>query len=237
MHLTAFVMDRLSPLSARPHQMVQRHIRQYPERTMTEPGKHPDGQGDLLRPLARETNGHDRALIEETLAAVRDIRDQLREPAADHGESILASLRHLESRLDALPESLSDQLRRTMEECLAAVRETNPAAPADDAALEREVAGTRAETAIYMAERKLMGRFDEHDDHMVRLDGKIGGDIENIQKTLRNIANGISRVDSSISSNRWQRRFVLSLFTVMLVGLFLAGMLAESRFHLIQGLL
>ena len=190
----------------------------------------------------------ERALLEETLAAVQEIRDLVREPATPPDDRIPESLRNLESRLDALPESLSCTLREAMDEYLAtAAREAKPAEPSGNAAAEREVAGRRAETAIYLAERKLVERFDQHDDFLVRLDGRIvkseemaSEQIGEIHKTLRNLDNGLSRLGSSISKNRWHRGFVVSLFAVLLPGLFLAGLLVESRFQLItliQGML
>ena len=87
-----------------------------PKRIMTESGNHSGTQGDLLRPLTREPDGRERALLEETLEAVREIRDLVREPATPPDDRIPASLRNLESRLDALPESLSGRLRQVMEE-------------------------------------------------------------------------------------------------------------------------
>ena len=73
---------------------------------MTEPGTNPDRQDNLLRPLASEPDSRERALLEETLAAIRELRDLLREPATDPEEKILPALRQLESRLEALPEAL-----------------------------------------------------------------------------------------------------------------------------------
>ena len=190
----------------------------------------------------------ERALLEETLAAVQEIRDLVREPETRHDDRIPASFRSLESRLDALPESLSGTLRQVMDEYLAtAAREAKPSEPSGDTAAEREVAGRRAETAVYLAERKLVERFDQHDDFLVRLDGRIfkseemaSEQIGEIHKTLRNLDNGLSRLGSSISGNKWQQRFVVSLFAVLLPVLFLAGLLVESRFQLInriQGML
>ena len=40
-------------------------------------GNSSDRQGDLLRPLAREFDPRERALLEETLAAVLELRDLL----------------------------------------------------------------------------------------------------------------------------------------------------------------
>ena len=212
---------------------------------MTEPGNHSGTQSDLMRPLTRESDGRERALLEETLEAVREIRDLVREPAATHDDRIPASLRNLESRLDTLPDSLSGTIREAMEEFLAtAAREAKPAESSSDNSLEKDVAGKRAETAVYLAERNLVKRFDQHDDFLVRLDGRIikrdeeaSEQIGEIHKTLRNLDNGLTRLGASISGKKWQQRFILFLFMALLMGLFLAGMLVETKFQLIQGLL
>ena len=51
---------------------------------MTEPGNNPDRQGDLLRPLARESDPRERALLEENLAGRPGVIKQLMRPPGDH---------------------------------------------------------------------------------------------------------------------------------------------------------
>ena len=115
---------------------------------MKEPAPNPDRQDNLLRPLASEPDPRERALLEETLAAVRELRDLLRESATDPEDKILPALRQLESRLEALPEALRVTIRQAVDDCLtAASQETRATKPSDDNSVE-EVAGKAVSPGI-----------------------------------------------------------------------------------------
>ena len=60
---------------------------------MKEPVPNRDRQDNLLQPIAREPDSRERALLEENLAAVRELRDLLRESATDPEDKILPALR------------------------------------------------------------------------------------------------------------------------------------------------
>ena len=209
---------------------------------MTEPGTNPDRQDNLLRPLSREPDPREHALLEETLAAVRELRDLLREPATDPKDKILPALRQLESRLEALPEALRGTIRQAVDDCLtAASQETRKTKPSGDASAEEEVAGNRIETAIYMAERNLLKSLDSHGESTYLLfeeagkrDEKITGQIGEIHQTLRSINNQFSSLNSSISvdKSQWQSNSYLIWMLIPAV----AGMLIEFVFHPIRRL-
>ena len=210
---------------------------------MTEPGTNPDQQGALLQPLAKEPDPRDRALLEETLAAVRELRDLLREPATDPEDKILPALRQLESRLKALPEVLHGTIRQAVDDCLtAASQETRATKPSGDASVEEEIAGNRIETAVYLAERNLLKSLDSHGESTYLLfeeagkrDKEITDQIGKIHPALRSIDNQFSRLNSSISVNRsqWQSNSYLIWMLIPAV----AGMLIESVFQPIRRLL
>ena len=104
---------------------------------MKEPETNPDRQDNLLRPLAREPDPREHALLEDTLEDVRELCDLLRESATDHEDNILPALRQLESRLEALPEALRGTIRQAVDDCLAAgVQETRATKPSGDASVE-----------------------------------------------------------------------------------------------------
>ena len=208
---------------------------------MKEPGTNPDRQDNLLRPLASEPDSRERALLEETLAAVRELRDLLREPTADPKDKILPTLRQLESRLDALPEALCVKIRQAVDDCLtAASQETRATKPSGDAPIGEEIAGNRIETAIYMAERKLLESLGSHGESTYLLfeeagkcDKEITDQIGKIHPALRSINNQVSRLDSSISENQSQS----NSYVIWVLILAVAGMLIELVFQPIRRLL
>ena len=177
---------------------------------MKEPAPNPDRQDNLLRPLAREPDPRERALLEENLAAVRELRDLLREPATDPEDKILPALRLLESRLDALPDSLLGRIRQAVDDCLtAASQETRATKPSGDLSVEEEIAGNRIETAIYLVERNLLKSLDSHGESTYLLfeeagkrDKEITDQIGKIHPALRSINNQVSRLNTSISVNQ-----------------------------------
>ena len=211
---------------------------------MKEPAPNPDRQDNLLRPLSREPDPRDRALLEETLAAVRELRDLLREPATDPEDKVLPALRLLESRLEALPEELRGTIRQAVDDCLAAAsQETRKTKPSSDTSIKEEIAGNRFETAIYMAER-LLKSLDSHGESTCLLfeeagkrDKEITDQIGRIHPALRSIDNQVSRLNTSISENRsqWQSNSFL-IWMLMLISA-LAGMLIELVFYPIRLLL
>ncbi len=208
---------------------------------MTKPGNNPDQQGALVRPVAKELNPRDRALLKETLAAVRELRDLLREPATDPENKILPALRQLESRLKALPEALRGTIRQAVDECLTtASQETRAKKPSGDASVEEEIAGNRLETAIYLVERNLLKSLDSHGESTYQLfeeagkrDKEITDQIEKNHQTLRFINNQVSRLDSSISENQSQSNSYLTWVLIPTV----AGLLVEYVFQPIRLLL
>ena len=208
---------------------------------MKKPVPNPDRQDNLLRPLASEPEPRDRILLEETLAAVRELRDLLRESATDPEDKILPALRLLESRLDALPEALRGTIRQAVDDCLAAAsQETRKTKPSGDAPIVEEIAGNRIDTAIHMAERKLLGNLDSHGELTYQLfeeagkrDEKITDQIEEIHKTLRFINNQFSRLNMSISENRSQS----NSYVIWVLIPAIAGMLIELVFQPIRLLL
>ena len=212
---------------------------------MTEPGNNPDRQNNLLRPLASEPDPRERILLEETLAAVRELRDLLRESATDPEDKILPALRLLESRLDTLPEALLGTIRQAVDDCLAAAsQETRKTKPSGDTSIKEEVAENRIETAIYMAERKLLDSLDSHGESTCLLfeeagkrDNEITDQIGRIHPALRSIDNQVSRLNTSLSENQSQWQSNSFLFWVLMLIVVLAGMLIESVFHPIWRLL
>ena len=210
---------------------------------MKEPAPNPDRQDNLLRPVAREPDPRERALLEETLAAVRELRDLLREPATDPEDKVLPALRQLECQLEALPEALLGRIRQAVDDCLtAASQETRTTKPSDDASVEEEVAGNRIETAIYLAERNLLKSLDSHGESTLLLfeeagkrDKEITDQIGKIHPALRSMDNQVSRLNTSISENSSQSQFNSFLFWVPIAAV--AGMLIESIFHPIRRLL
>ena len=137
---------------------------------MTEPGNIPDRQGGLLRPLAREPDPRERALLEENLAAVRELCDLLQGSATDPKDKILPALRQLESRMEALPEALLGTIRQAVDDCLtAASQETRAKKPSGDAPIGEEIAGNRIEIAIYLFERNLLKSLDSHSESTYQL--------------------------------------------------------------------
>ena len=56
---------------------------------MKKPVPNPDSQNNLVRPVASKPDPRERALLEETLAAIREFRDLLRQSATDHEDKIL----------------------------------------------------------------------------------------------------------------------------------------------------
>ena len=210
---------------------------------MTEPGTNPDRQDNLLRPLASEPDSRDRALLEETLAAVRELRDLLREPATDPEDKILPTLRQLESRMEALPEALRGTIRQAVDDCLTAgAQETRKTKPSGDASVEEEIAGNRLETAIYLVERNLLKSLDSHGESTLLLfeeagkrDKEITDQIEKIHPVLRSIDNQVFRLNTSIpvDKSQWQSNSYLIWMLIPAV----AGMLIEFVFQPIRRLL
>ena len=210
---------------------------------MKEPAPNRDRQDNLLRPLASEPDSRERALLEENLAAIRELLNQLREPATDPEEKILPALRQLESRLDALPEALRGTIRQAVDDCLtAASQETRATKPFDDAPIGEEIANNRTETAIYLAERNLLKSLDSHGESTYQLfeeagkrDKEITDQIGRIHPALRSIDNQFSRLNSSISVGKSQSH--TNSFLVWMLIPAVAGMLIESVFHPIRRLL
>ena len=190
---------------------------------MTEPVPNPDRQDNLLRPLAREPDPRDRALLEETLAAVQELRDLLQGSATDPEDKILPALRQLESRLKALPEALRGTIRQSVDDCLtAASQETRTTKPSGDVPIGKEISGNRVETAIYLVERNLLKSLDSHGESTCLLfeeagkrDKEITDQIEKIHPALRSIDNRFSRLNTSISENRSQWQSNSYLFRVL----------------------
>ncbi len=203
---------------------------------MTEPETNPDRQNNLLQPIAREPDPREGALLEENLAAVRELRDLLRESATDPEEKILPAIRQLDSRMEALPEALRGTIRQAVDDCLtAASQETRAKKPSGDASVEEEIAGNRLETAIYLVERNLLKSLDSHGESTNLLfeeagkrDEKITGQIGKIHQTLRSIDNRFSRLNTSISVDKSQSHFNSFLFWVLMLISVFAGMLIES---------
>ncbi len=107
---------------------------------MKKPTPNPDRQNNLLRPLASELDSRERKLLEENLAAIRELCNLLRESATDPEDKILPALRQLESRLEALPEALRGTIRQAVDDCLtAASQETRKTKPSDDISVEEEI--------------------------------------------------------------------------------------------------
>ena len=212
---------------------------------MTEPGNNSDQQGALVRPLASKPDPRDRALLEETLAAVRELRDLLQGSATDPEDKILPALRKLESRLDTLPEALLGRIRQAVDDCLtAASQETRKTKPSGDASAEEEIAGNRVETAIYLVERNLLKSLDSHGESTYQLfeeagkrDKEITDQIEKIHPALRSINNQVSRLNTSISVDSSQSHFNSFLFWALMLISVVSGMLIESVFHPIPKLL
>ena len=212
---------------------------------MKEPVPNPDRQDNLLWPLASEPDPRERALLEETLEDIRELCDLLRESATDPEDKILPALRQLESRLEALPEALLGTIRQAMNDCLAAgAQETRKTKPSGDAPIEEEIAGSRIETAIYMAERNLLKSLDSHGESTYQLfeeagkhDEKITDQIEKIHPALRSIDNQVSRLNSSIPVDKSQWQSNSFLFWVLMLIAAVAGMLIESVFQPIWRLL
>ena len=129
----ARIIPKRAGKACQPHQEIHRKIH---GRTMTEPETNPDRKDNLLQPVAKEPDPRDRALLEETLAAVRELCDLLRESATDPEDKILPALRQLESRLEALPEALRGTIRQAVDDCLAAgAQETRKTKPSGDASI------------------------------------------------------------------------------------------------------
>ena len=210
---------------------------------MTEPGNNSDQQGALVRPLASKPDPRERALLKETLAAVRELRDLLQGSATDPEDKILPALRKLESRLDTLPEALLGRIRQAVDDCLtAASQETRKTKPSGDASAEEEIAGNRVETAIYLVERNLLKSLDSHGESTYQLfeeagkrDKEITDQIEKIHPALRSIDNQVSRLNTSLSENQsqWQSNSYLIWMLIAVV----AGMGIESIIHPIRRLL
>ena len=210
---------------------------------MKEPVPNPDRQDNLLRPLARDPDSRERALLEDTLEDVRELCDLLRESATDPEEKILPALRQLESRLEALPEALRGTIRQAVDDCLtAASQEIRTTKPSDDAPIGEEIAGNRIETAIYLVERNLLKSLDSHGESTCLLfeesgkrDEKITGQIGEIHKTLRLIDNQFYQLNSSIpvDKSQWQSNSYLTWVLIPTV----AGLLIEYVFHPIRRLL
>ena len=210
---------------------------------MKEPGNNPDRQDNLLRPLASEPDSRERALLEETLAAVRELRDLLREPATNPEDKVLPTLRQLESRLEALPEALLGTIRQAMNDCLAAgAQETRATKPSGDAPIVEEIAGKRIDTAIHLFERSVLESLDSHGkstnllfEESGKRDKEITDQIGRIHKTLRLIDNQFSRLNSSIPADQsqWQSNSYLIWMLIPSV----AGMLIEYVFQPIRRLL
>ena len=219
--------------SCQPHQKIQR-------RTMKKPVPNPDSQNNLVRPVASKPDPRDRALLEETLAAVRELRDLLRGSATDPEDKVLPALRQLESRLKALPEALRGTIRQAVDDCLtAASQETRKTKPSGDAPVEEEIAGNRIEAAIYLVERNLLKSLDSHGESTYQLfeeagkrDKEITDQIEKIHPALRSIDNQVSRLTTSISENRSHTNSYLIWMLIPAA----AGMLVEFVFHPIRQL-
>ena len=209
---------------------------------MTEPETNPDRKDNLLQPVAKEPDPRDRALLEETLAAVRELCDLLRESATDPEDKILPALRQLESRLEALPEALCGTIRQAVDDCLtAASQETRVTKPSDDAPIGKEIAGNRIETAIYLVERNLLKSLDSHGESTYQLfevagkrDEKITGQIGEIHPALRSIDNQFFRLNTSISENRSQQHTNSYLIWMLIPAV--VGMVIEFVFHPIRQL-
>ena len=128
-----------------------------------------------------------------------------------------------------------------MDDCLAAAsQETRKTKPSGDAPIVEEIAGNRIDTAIHMAERKLLGNLDSHGELTYQLfeeagkcDEKITDQIEEIHKTLRFINNQFSRLNMSISENRSQS----NSYVIWVLIPAIAGMLIELVFQPIRLLL
>ena len=212
---------------------------------MKEPAPNPDRQDNLLRPVAREPDPCERALLEKTLEDVRELCDLLRESATDPEEKILPAIRQLESRLEALPEALRGTIRQAVDDCLAAgAQETRKTKPSDDISVEEEIAGNRIETAIYLVERNLLKSLGSHGESTNLLfeeagkrDKEITDQIGRIHPALRSIDNQVSRLNMSISENRSQWDLDSFLFWALMLIPVVAGMLIESVFHPIRRLL
>ena len=210
---------------------------------MKEPVPNPDRQNNLLRPLAREPDPREHALLEDTLEDVRELCNLLRESAIDSEDKILPAIRQLESRLEALPEALRGTIRQDMNDCLtAASQETRAKKPSGDAPIEEEIAGNRIETAIYLAERNLLKSLDSHGESTYQLfeetgkrDKEITDQIGKIHQTLRSINNHFSRLNSSISVGKSQSHTNSYLIWMLIPAV--AGMLIEYVFHPIRRLL
>ena len=210
---------------------------------MKEPVPNPDRQDNLLRPLASEPDPRERILLEETLAAIRELRDLLRESATDPEDKILPALQQLESRLDALPEALRGTIRQAVDDCLtAASQETRATKPSGDAPIGEEISGKRIETAIHLVERNLLESLDSHGESTYQLfeeagkrDKEITDQIGRIHQTLRLIDNQVSSLNSSISVGKSQQNTNSYLIWMLIPAV--AGMLIESVFHPIRRLL
>ena len=209
---------------------------------MKEPETNPDRQDNLLRPIASEPEPRERALLEETLAAVRELRDLLQGSATNPEDKVLPALRQLESRLEALPEALLGTIRQAVDDCLAAgAQGARTTKPPGDASVEEEIAGNRIETAVYLAERNLLKSLDSHGESTYLLfeeagkrDKEITDQIGKIHQTLRSIDNRFSRLNTSISEN-WSQSQSNSYLIWMLIPA-AAGMLVEFVFHPIRQL-
>ncbi len=208
---------------------------------MKEQTPNPDRQNNLLRPLASEPDSSERKLLEDTLEDVRELCDLLRESAIDSEDNILPALRQLESRLEALPETLRGMFRQSVDDCLtAASQETRATKPSGDAPIAEEIAGKRIDTAIHLFERSVLESLDSHgkstnllSEEVGKRDKEITDQVGEIHKTLRFIDNQFSRLNSSISENQWQSNSYLTWVLIPTV----AGMLIEYVFKPIRLLL
>ena len=209
---------------------------------MKEPVPNPDRQNNLLRPIAREPDPREHALLEDTLEDVRELCDLLRESATDPEDKILPAIRQLESRLEALPEALRGTIRQAVDDCLTAgAQEIRTTKPSGDASVEEEIAGNRIETAIYMAERNFLKNLDSHGELTLLLfeeagkcDKEITDQIGRIHPALRSIDNQVSRLNTSISENRSQSQSNSFLIWVLIPAV--VGMVIEFVFHPIRRL-
>ena len=209
---------------------------------MKEPAPNPDRQHNLLRPLASEPDSSERKLLENTLDDVRELCDLLRESAIDSEDNILPALRQLESRLEALPETLCGTIRQSVDDCLkAALQETRATKPSGDAPIGEEIAGKRIDTAIHLFERSVLESLDSHGESTNLLfeesgkrDKEITDQMGEIHKTLRFIDNQFSRLNSSIPADQsqWQSNSYLTWMLLPAV----AGMLIEYVFQPIRRL-
>ena len=211
---------------------------------MKEPAPNPDRQNNLLRPLASEPDPRERALLEDTLEDVRELCDLLRESATDPEDKILPAIRQLESRLEALPEALRGTIRQAVDDCLTAgTQEIRTTKPSGDASIEKEeIAGNRIETAIYMAERKLLESLGSHGESTYLLfeeagkcDKEITDQIGKIHPALRSINNQVSRLNSSIPVDKSQSQS--NSYVIWMLIPAVAGMLIEYLFYPIRRLL